>query len=223
MIQCDICGQTIKGDMLALRAHQTTSSRCAATSSGQGLAHRVRCPHGCPRTIARDDVWALPQHEMRCEALRAREANDPPSYWRSQRSGSNQDQPSHWQGQRWEDRRDWHDNDAGYWQQEGQRWTPNNRWQRSRARSQPPARASDIILRQAMSWELERAAEALQQSQQWREAAAPWRTTSDSEQPSHWDSQRWDGDDGWQSWQPSHWQSQRWAWDDAPDDWRQSR
>ena len=33
VIQCDICGQTIKGDMLALRARQTTSSRCAATSS----------------------------------------------------------------------------------------------------------------------------------------------------------------------------------------------
>ena len=117
---------TIKGDMLALRAHQTTSSRRAATSSGQGLAHRVRCSHGCPRTIARDDAWALQQHEMHCEALRAREANDPPSYWRSQRSGSNQDQPSHWQGQRWEDRRDWHDNDAGYWQQEGQRTTAGN-------------------------------------------------------------------------------------------------
>lgn len=71
VLTCMICGQNMKGGFHALLAHQATSSRCRARQGLQGpTSGRSPCPHGCGRTVAHQDPWALAQHERFCTALK---------------------------------------------------------------------------------------------------------------------------------------------------------
>eukprot|EP00435_Cladocopium_sp_Y103_P075199 s366_g55.t1 len=129
---CMICGQSL------LASHQATSSRCRPRQGLQGpCSGRTQCPHGCGRTVAHQDPWALAQHERFCTALN-RQARQPTTAdpadmnddwqdeWYYRGWGPSQD--SNWQSdQRWGNRSSYwrsnnnDDDDRDYWLARGWR------------------------------------------------------------------------------------------------------
>ena len=73
---CNICGHRLKGGAAALSEHQKHSSKCRYRQGllpGHTRGGRSLCPHGCGRTVATQDDWALQQHEWFCTALLQRQ------------------------------------------------------------------------------------------------------------------------------------------------------
>ena len=150
-LTCLICGQQLRGGRSALIAHQASSSRCRQRQGlGGPFSGRVNCPHGCGRTVAHDDSWALAQHERFCTALNNRSAAAPATTeqrWRDQDHNNNDHRErGRWPG--WVDYREWEEHDdewtnrgwedrSSYWQDQrwnrnqNQQWGADNDWDSS--------------------------------------------------------------------------------------------
>ena len=94
VMSCLICQKIVKGGLNALKAHQSSSSRCLF-AQGLGPAQSP-CPK-CKKLLAGNDRWALQQHQQFCPGNSPRE---PPSSsgrgWHTSKAG----RPERWRSPR---------------------------------------------------------------------------------------------------------------------------
>ena len=134
VLTCMICGQNMKGGFQALLAHQTTSSRCRARQGLQGpCSGRSPCPHGCGRSVAHQDAWALAQHERFCTAFKSQGQSNTTDQSETQdhllpAAARHRSASVSWPRQRWQE----DDNDDNFnrrrsrWRNRGDRWEGND-------------------------------------------------------------------------------------------------